>query len=151
MQPNGHSPKGICVLGNPKCYCIPYPSVSKKLLLSVYGPAAQPEPQLQDSQEVPILLKCSRLTPFSLCLSICSWQWGLLSWKGEVPCQFGCLFVTMEFVTFSNFVFSDYSLLFFCLLLFHLLVNLFFLLVLTGISSLLVERDWLELRRGNSF
>lgn len=104
-----HSPKGICVLGNPKCCCIPYPSVSKKTLLSVSSPAAQPG----GSQAVSIPLKGLGLTPFSLCLPICRWPWRLLSWKGAVPCQFGCLFVPVEFVRFSNFVFSDYWLLFF--------------------------------------
>lgn len=66
-----------------------------------------------DSQEVPVPLNGSGLTLFSLCLPICSQQWGLLSSKGAVPCQFECLFAPFEFVRFSNFAFSDYSLLFF--------------------------------------
>lgn len=112
-QMGRHSPKGTCVLGNAKCWCLPYSSVSQKSLLSVYGPAAQPGLQVWDSQEVPIPLKGSGLTPFSLCLPVFSQQWGLLSLTGVVPCQFERLFVSFEVVRFSNFVFSDYSLPFF--------------------------------------
>lgn len=66
-----HSPKGKCVLSNPKCYCISYPSVSKRPL-PVYGPAAQPEPQLWDGQGALIPFKGLGLTLVSLCLPIFS-------------------------------------------------------------------------------
>lgn len=66
---------------------------------------------------------------------------------------FGCLFVPLEFLRFSNFVSSDYSLVFvffLCLFLIYLLLNCYFF-HLYLLVFILVEKDWLKLRECNSF
>lgn len=74
------------------------------------------------------------LTPSSLCIPTNGQLQGPPPWRGAVPPQFGCLFVSMGVLRYGNFLFSGHSGLgVFCLLVFSLLVNRFFFF--THISS----------------